>query len=558
MTLAELISALSASNPYRDDRSNIPTTNNTPIANATMQRLEIGRPPVLAMEADTPPEPAPYIEQAMSNPYTSPAYYRGPITNGPPNTPAELARGPVQRGTLTPEQEAYALQLWGAIPNQVQSAPVVAAPILSQEMNQRPVQVAPIAPAPVLSQETNQLPVQVAPDAPAIVQTGAVRPQAAPVVAVEPQAAPVASPAVVATPIRNEMSPPSPISTQQENPQANRPPPPRNEGAGILSTVGQNLRQLVPNGAAGVLSQAGEYMNAQFRPGDPDFLQRLGNGLAVAGSQDPFKALMMLRAQQAEDQKIRQARIKAMQGETKPLGDNGVMIEYNPDGSVKRTYIDEVIARASREAQERQMQIKKNTIDYTADVTTERDRQRAAEADKAAKRDAAIKDEQDAKKTASKAAEDAIPVLNDVKGLSERWKEALKLVGTQGTAAQLQGIPFISGIAGFFGGDEVAKNKFLEGLTVDETLLNTARTKGAISNQEMTLFKSPIPSVTDDREKVWKPWIEKRLEVLTKLEKFYEGQVARSAPAAASSSGTAAPTRPVVPGLSEKASKYFN
>lgn len=152
---------------------------------------------------------------------------------------------------------------------------------------------------------------------------------------------------------------------------------------------------------------------------------------------------------------------------------------------------------------------------------------------------------------------EARPLLNDIQNLKSRWQDALGIVGSQGTGSQLQGA--LPGVAGFFGMDEAARNKILQGLSVDETLLNTARTKGAISNAEMDLFKSPIPSLTDDREKVWKPWIEKRIEVLTKLEGFYKDEVARgdnpgrspSAPA------TGAPAPMTIPGLSPAASKYF-
>ena len=62
----------------------------------------------------------------------------------------------------------------------------------------------------------------------------------------------------------------------------------------------------------------------------------------------------------------------------------------------------------------------------------------------------------------------------------------------------------------------------------------------------MNLFKAPIPSVTDDREKVWKPWIEKRIEVLNKLKTFYEGEVARGAVAGAPA-GSPSPTASPAP-----------
>jgi hypothetical protein len=165
------------------------------------------------------------------------------------------------------------------------------------------------------------------------------------------------------------------------------------------------------------------------------------------------------------------------------------------------------------------------------------------------------------RKLDQKTAAETRPMLDDVRSLKSRWTDALSMIGKQGTSAQLIGIPGVDTVAGFFGADEAANNKLLQGLTVDETLLNTAKTKGAISNAEMALFKSPIPKATDDREKVWKPWIEKRLEVLSKLEQFYQSEVARgetTRPSGGQAAPAANPAPMTVPGLSPAASKYFN
>jgi hypothetical protein len=112
------------------------------------------------------------------------------------------------------------------------------------------------------------------------------------------------------------------------------------------------------------------------------------------------------------------------------------------------------------------------------------------------------------------------PILQSTEDLLRKYDQATEIVNSQEgaervlgiTDAQLQGMA--PGIAGFFGGDEAANNKFLQGLIVDETLLNTAKTKGAISNAEMSLFKSPMPSLTDNRKEVWKPFVEQRKTLL--------------------------------------------
>lgn len=166
---------------------------------------------------------------------------------------------------------------------------------------------------------------------------------------------------------------------------------------------------------------------------------------------------------------------------------------------------------------------------------------------------------------------EAEPMLQSTQSMIDQYTKALEVVDSQANnsyggyvnKAQVQAL--FPGIAGFFGGDEVAANKFLQGLKVDATLLNTAKTKGAISNEEMKLFASPIPDLTEDRQKVWKPYIEARLPVLKKLAKFYEEQVAAGKQAATGvnvvgNPNKVSPSTPksTIPGLSEGASKYFS
>lgn len=234
--------------------------------------------------------------------------------------------------------------------------------------------------------------------------------------------------------------------------------------------------------------------------------------LGAAGSQDPMKTAMQFAAQDSEDGKLREARRRANQPKVEPIAGTPFSRITMPDGSFR-----DVPSEALAAYYKSQSESKANQKIEDAVLQDRLARGR------------------DASKADIKAGEEAKPLLNDIQGLKGRWAQAKEIVSGQGTMAQVQGIPGIAGIAGFFGGDEVAKNKFLQGLTVDETLLNTARTKGAISNTEMMLFKSPIPSLSDDREKVWKPWIEQRLEVLDKLEKYYAGEAGRS------SGGQAAP-----------------
>jgi hypothetical protein len=151
--------------------------------------------------------------------------------------------------------------------------------------------------------------------------------------------------------------------------------------------------------------------------------------------------------------------------------------------------------------------------------------------------EADLVDQRDQTRANIKKVSEASPMLRSSTELLGMYDKALTIVDEQAKAgnasvlgvntgisnAALQGA--VPGLAGFFGGDQVAANKFLQQLKVAETLANTALTKGAISNAEMSLFMSPIPSLTDDREKVWKPWLAERRPVIEKIKQYYEQQV---------------------------------
>ena len=318
-----------------------------------------------------------------------------------------------------------------------------------------------------------------------------------------------------------EVTPLPPISAAL----AEEPAAPDNPTDQRLAAGTQQSPMAAPQAAPGILSQIGDVYGKLRESG---VLNRLGNGLIAAGSQDPGKMIALLQQADAEGAKVQEARRRAGQPKVDQINGTPFFQITYPDG---RTEVTSNPALA--EFFKKQGESKQNAAIEKAVVEDRLARTR------------------DQEKADRKASDENRPLLNDIQGLKGRWQQAQEIVGSQGTMAQVQGIPGISGIAGFFGGDEVAKNKFLEGLTVDETLLNTARTKGAISNQEMMLFKSPIPAVTDDREKVWKPWIEQRLQVLDKLEKFYAGEVGRqpgrsdAAPAAAPPAAAGGIARPM-------------
>lgn len=164
-----------------------------------------------------------------------------------------------------------------------------------------------------------------------------------------------------------------------------------------------------------------------------------------------------------------------------------------------------------------------------------------------------------------KNAEEARAALQTTDSGLSTYEQAAKVLNDQGIWSQVQGIPGVKSVAEFFGTDASAGNQFLNNLKVDNSLLMTARSKGAISDAEMKLFAETSPSLSADREKVWKPWVQQRLDALKKVQAWQQSEVSRGNPGAASAAPTAAPAPAAgkyggqaVPGLSANAQKYFH
>lgn len=269
--------------------------------------------------------------------------------------------------------------------------------------------------------------------------------------------------------------------------------------------------------ASGILSQMGMGQGALSDPQGPGFMKRLGNALMAAGSRDP--ALTLLELQKADSLAAANKKPKIT-----PLADGAFSLISYPDGTTKVVRNDDV-------------------ANYLGDMQTTKFQQALEKviAGKKAEVEAA------AGKDDIKRSGDAREAVNQTQALLDGWTKAEEVVNQQAKdsplGSKIQGL--VPGIAGFFGGDQVAANKFLQGLTVDETLLNTARTKGAISDAEMRLFKSPIPSPSDDREAVWKPFIKDRMPVIRKLMEFQKSEAARGDnPAARVTGGAGSSSNP--------------
>ena len=59
----------------------------------------------------------------------------------------------------------------------------------------------------------------------------------------------------------------------------------------------------------------------------------------------------------------------------------------------------------------------------------------------------------------------------------------------------------------------IQSSSILSRLKIDDTLLRTAETKGAISNIEMALFLEPAPKNFQD-EQIWVDWLNERMRTL--------------------------------------------
>lgn len=93
------------------------------------------------------------------------------------------------------------------------------------------------------------------------------------------------------------------------------------------------------------------YLDNAFGYSQPDFLGRLGGALAVAGSQDPTKALMMLQQNRAEEAKLAEARRKANEPKFTPLKDGAFMMVEAP-GMAPQVLPLEAVQKYSKEISE--------------------------------------------------------------------------------------------------------------------------------------------------------------------------------------------------------------
>jgi hypothetical protein len=148
------------------------------------------------------------------------------------------------------------------------------------------------------------------------------------------------------------------------------------------------------------------------------------------------------------------------------------------------------------------------------------DANRAAEVAAAKQAEATRLAELRARGTGSKAAgkeaaknAKALSVVNDAMYSMQRGLDAI--ADSRAAGGNLTGIGGIfKGVFDNFTGDADANRRLiLSRLKIDDTLLRTAETKGAISNIEMALFLEPAPKNFQD-EQIWVDWLNERMRTL--------------------------------------------
>ena len=125
---------------------------------------------------------------------------------------------------------------------------------------------------------------------------------------------------------------------------------------------------------------------------------------------------------------------------------------------------------------------------------------------------------------ASAANQKALDIVNDSLWGMQNGLDAIE--ASRAAGGNLTGIGGIfKGLFDRFTGDPDANRRLtLERLRVNDALLRTAETKGAISNSEMSLFLKPAPINLED-EQVWVDWINLRMEALGRVQTRLQGGV---------------------------------
>lgn len=278
----------------------------------------------------------------------------------------------------------------------------------------------------------------------------------------------------------------------------------------------------------GMLNQAqgqGILNNNQSQGGFFDgFGNKLANALLAGGSRNPAETITKLQASDAE---INRPKVT-------PLADGAFSQIAFPNGTTKIVRNDQVADFLKSQGESKFQQglekiilggrVQSQLADVKGDIKTAQDATTGLQ-------------ETTSLKNRYKAAMDIVaPVKLNPDGSPMVGQDGLPVREARPLSERAAALPGVKPLAEFFGAKGAADNLALQEITVDETLLKTANTKGAISNQEMDLFKSPMPKPWADPE-LWMAQATKRLQVLDKIEAFQQSQIAKGQDPAAGITG---------------------
>ena len=284
------------------------------------------------------------------------------------------------------------------------------------------------------------------------------------------------------------------VATPGFNPEANRNPNPgmlnQAQGQGILN-----------NG-----QQQGGFFDG--------FGNKFANALLAGGSRNPAETITKLQASDAE---INRPKVT-------PLADGAFSQIAFPNGTTKIVRNDQVADFLKQQGESKFQQglekiilggrVQSQLADVKGDLKTAQDAS------------AGLQETTSLKNRYKNAMDIVAPVKLNPDGTPALGEDGAPIRVPRPLTERAAALPGVKPLAEFFGAKGAADNLALQEITVDETLLKTANTKGAISNQEMDLFKSPMPKPWADPD-LWVAQATKRLQVLDKIEKYQQGQIAK-------------------------------
>lgn len=300
----------------------------------------------------------------------------------------------------------------------------------------------------------------------------------------------------------------------------------RGNAADVVVPNGPQPLQGMKQYEQGILSKAGEYLNNQLGFDQPDFVSRLGNALAVAGSQDPTKALLQLQQNRAEGAKMSEARRRANQPKFDPIAGTPFTRVTTPDGR----FFD-VRSEALSEYYKSQSESKANQKVEDAVLQDRLARGR------------------DSTKADIKAADTAEPQLKQVQEQLAAITEARSTLPRMGKMDQLKGA---AGPVGDFAASMADPQMNIDSqkraaVRVLDWVRSSEPLKGALSNVEGLKLDMPLPKPSAAKEE-WEAYFDNSERVLKEAQKYYEKQVERrpsstgQSPSGASPGGMARPS----------------